>query len=189
MNQDDHQPKPVTLNTCLTVLYWIAQIWAMPLEMWLRSRFGQRYIDLWFLGGLCWASLFSQLRDPNGDAVRVQAFCWVTVGLALIHRMQAVARDRRGQTEHSQYDGLSHLSRLGLSEEFAKELLEPMLGFVIGMFTLLWHLGLGQYLVGAAIAIFVKRGMITDIWRKREIAMNDAIAEQQYLAESIRRRR
>lgn len=87
------------------------QVIAMPGEVLIRRKFGERYLDplmvlLGFAGIFILGASGSLLS--RGTANSLFLFAFLYLGLAVLHRLAILHRDLKGQTWHSQSAGLSY---------------------------------------------------------------------------------
>ena len=95
------------LTYVYAVVILIVQVVAMPGEVLLRRRFGERYLDpmmvlLGFVG------IFVLGAGGIGESdYSVIVFAFVYIVVAILHRLAIFHRDLKGETWHSQSSGLS----------------------------------------------------------------------------------
>ena len=169
------------------VLVFIARVLASPVEVILRRRFGSKYFSFPTVGALfavpMWM-LFYPREDPKA--------IWVFWGLFLVMqaraRLESVRMVAKGDIVHTRYNGQPRLSSIlkRTSELKIKAVIEPLLVFLAGVFLCSVSLPLGSYLMVAAFCLGLNHSIMSSVERARALEMNDALIEQEVLAERFR---
>lgn len=165
--------------------------WAVSVVIFLRRGFGARYLGaqgaMVLLIVPMFMIFFSQQHDP-------WPLCWFLGAYLLMWvcaRIGAARRHSMGDSTHSYYSGWPRLMRIFrfLSESTVKQFVEPPLVALIGFWIGGHNLPLGTYWVVAAVCMAV--GSLQDemALRQRVTDMNDAVSEQQLIAEQFRKMR
>jgi hypothetical protein len=168
----------------------VGEAWAISVEVFLRSRFGSRYIGA--KGAIVvlivpFFIMFWKGHDPRP----LLCFLVAYLGLCVLTRIGGLVRRMRGEGDHSRYSGWPRLCRAfpWLSEVAVKTYVEPC--FVLGVAGLVgnWNPPLAAYLgIGALCLLMNVLGNETWI-RQRAMDINDAVYEQQSVAERFREMR
>lgn len=130
MNQNDNQQPMVleengrlTIHSILDQMRWmhgifflIMQTFALTVEVFLRRKFGERYLDTTMVmlgyGLLTLTSLFfGQTHDFTGEgpnSLPLLVFAQAYLCVALMHKVETFHRNMKGERWHSQSEGLSH---------------------------------------------------------------------------------
>lgn len=189
------QQKPSSLQTFrgnMNLVMWIIRIWAVSLEMFLHRNLGERYLGLQAGLALLLMSFYS-LYWQGYDA---RAFIWFMVlylAMWVKARWENSAARRRGEVYHSRYTGWPSVvgPKTKFSERTAKRYVEP--GFVLAFGLTLrgfWgEMPLGTYLVIGSVFLFLSVQLSATVTRAQEMDLNDAVIEQEYIAEQFRETR
>ncbi len=191
---NDRPPGPIEHTKA--VLSWIAfaaGVLAVSVEVFLhRSRtFGERYLGMQAAAvmlvvlfyGACW---------EGHDVSPLLGFLLAYLFMCFVVRIGGlIERRRTGVWEHSLYNGFPRILRLmpWLGEHRAKLYVEPMLVFLVGVFTMPLNEPLGGYLILASMGLLLSVNLTVGYERTRAMDMNDAAIEQRDLAERFRERR
>lgn len=186
-----HEPPPLTysqkLHRMAMLVQWLCRMWTAPVEVWLRKGFGDKYFGAPAAFAVLAVPLFATFF-PESNIAPLVAFWWGYFVMLLYARVEMFRRWRRGEVEHTQYNGYSRLHRFfpRMSEQKMKGLVEPMVLIATGAACLTFSPALGAYLMtaGWAMAVSVRIMEIQD--RERVLALTDAAFEQRQLAESFR---
>ena len=160
---------------------------AVSIELFLRRDFGGRYIGAQavvaavLIPGYC-------LAWSRSDAFPMICFYFLFLGAAIAKAIRAYLRMRRGQSDHTRYSGRPNVLAAfpRLSEDKAKKYVEPMLVFTAGLLLLELTPALAVYLCVAAACLHVSAWETEKWMRRRALDMNDAVHEQQDIAERFR---
>ncbi len=169
------------------LVLFVAQAICAPVVVFLRSGFGINYFGLPALAGffavLLWPGFWPD-RDPSA----MLTFWLLYLVMQTVARVGSVRSMKRGENVHSRYNGWPRLAQIfpRLSETTIKVTLEPALVFASGIALSSIDTPLGTYLVVAAVALFLTESTIESVSRARVRALNDALIEQQQLAERFR---
>ncbi len=122
------------------------------------------------------------------NAFPVICFYFLFLGAAVAKAIRAYLRMRRGQSDHTRYSGRPNVLTTfpRLSEDKAKKYVEPLFVFTAGL--LLVHLtpALALYLCVGAACVHLSAWETEKWMRTRALDMNDAVYEQQDIAERFR---
>lgn len=190
VNHDQNISGPDRLRDVAGWVAFLAGTLATSVEVFLhRSRsFGQRYFGLQAAAVILVVPLFS-LFWAGHDLVPLMYFLGAYLFMCLIARLCGFVRHRRGNPrEHSRYTGYPRLLRIlpWFSEHTVKVLIEPMIVFFTGVFTLGANEPLGGYFMLAAVGLFFSVNLSCNLDRVRALDMHDAAIEQQIVAERFR---
>jgi hypothetical protein len=189
MNEPDRPFALPDFEQSANLAMLLAQTWSFSLEVFLRCRFGSRYIGLQGLLVLPLIVVFC-LWWPPEECGPLFLFLLAYLALCFCHRMATLWRRRNGEANHSRYTGAPLLLKptRRLTEETIKQYVEPI--FVAGLGCLLGPSSapLGAYLlVGAAMMFFTVRHSIHwTAMRTRDL--HDNLIEQQCVAADFRSR-
>ena len=171
-------------------LQFIAESWAVSVEVFIRREFGWNYIGAKGAAVLLLVPMF-MLLWPEHDLRPLLWFLMAYLMMCVIARVQAFRRRSRGDANHSYYSGWPWAMGIfrGCSEVTVKQWFEPLLvgsvAFLIGEN----NVPLAAYLLGAAVCLFMSVFTREQSVRQRAAAMNDAVIEQQIVAERFREMR
>ncbi len=163
------------------------EAWAISVEVFLRTGFGARYIGAKGAVVLLMAPmslLFFQDQDPR-------PLLWFLVAylvMVVIARIDSLRRRSRGDTTHSFYSGWPRLMKIfpRCSEVTVKKYVEPLFVGIVGVAIGNHNVPLAMYLLMAAICLFVSVFSSEEVLRRRVAEMNDAVNEQEIIAERFR---
>jgi hypothetical protein len=159
------------------LMFWALAIFSFPIEVLTRTRFGQRYFGrmeavLSILAG--WAFGLS-VQYNIIPLLQYVTFAYpILVG---IHRWRAVARDRRGDFEHSFFDGLPWLYRCfpRLTCRQLRSRVEPVMMVAICILTGIGCPALGQFLVLCSICCIFKTAIVNGVYDRSDLDLRDAM--------------
>jgi hypothetical protein len=186
-NQGEAPKEPFQdLRTGLNWIAFISRTGAVTVEVFLHSRFGERYIAMEAVAALVLIPVFG-LFWPDSDVLPLMQFMGVYLFMCLMARIGVTARRLRGNGEHSRYTGYPHLVRMfGLPEVAVKRFVEPIVVAFAGAVANPLNEPLGGYLMFAAVCLFISTNL-DDMWtRTRAIDVHDAVIEQQMAARRFR---
>lgn len=169
------------------ILAFIVECFAITVILFLRRRFGQRYVGIQAVAGILLILFFCGLC-PRYDARPMMLFLIAYIKAFFYARSGVLYRGWRGNTEHSRYNGWPWLMCIFRSfrETTVKQFIEPPLVLVTGCLFCKLSEPLGAYLIIAAICLFASTS-ISNAWnRHRLLELNDAVIEQRQLAERFR---
>lgn len=171
----------LTFNGWLIV---IVEAFSFSVEAFLRRGFGCRYIDRQAALAPMLMSLFVVLSPPDDQAPML---CFLLAYLVMAAWQWTLARWRllRGDDEHSRYSGWPRCLRAHLAhrEHRIKKYFEPFAVICISGLIGEHSPCMAAYLAVSAACLFVS-GQRAEGWmRRRVIDMNDAVVEQQHVAE------
>jgi len=188
-NQQSPAPlDPTNVSLALNKLAWqLTQTGATSVEVFLHTRFGSRYLGLYAWTPLMAIPFVGSLSRPE-DFGPAFVFTLMYLFLLLCHYLDIWLRCRRGDREHSRYNGRpSWIGSLGSTHERGMKLyVEPVLVMGIGLLVLGYNGPLGGYLIFAGLCLAITNNTI-DRWdRQQAMDMHDAVIDQQQRAERFR---
>lgn len=171
----------------LNIVLLFLRAWATSLEVFLHRDFGARYLGLQaamvivLIPLYCTACAGEDIRPMFGLLAAYFAMC-------VVNRLSSLGRNAQVAANHSFYTGYPRLMRVlpWLSEMTVKKFAEPLLVFVAGVFVCAVSPALGVYLILGAFALMGSVMAVEDAQRLRAVEMNDAVIEQQIVAERFR---
>lgn len=181
-----------------TLVIWSC-VGSLPAEVFLHKGMGRRNLGLNAAFAVCQMIAFICLfgfyfvngpeqgqpyYDPTPLCFYLLFFMFGLVGA----RFTIWRRERRGEIEHSRYNGFPHLlpQRLARFERSFKLIVEPTLVLILGLKVWNWNMPLGFYLCFNAFCLCW--GTLVN-WRcegRRSLDMRDAMIEQRMHAQSLR---
>jgi hypothetical protein len=182
-----HQGPFQSARGAMNLVAFIVQSGAVTAEVFLHSRFGERYIGGQAAAALVLIPCFGMLF-PQHDIRPLFYFLGSFLVMCFLQRMDIMRRLRRGDREHSMYNGFPRLLRRsrGDREQSVKEMLEPVLVFVAGSLLLETNQPLGFYLLFAAFCLMSSNRLIRDADERRLADLHDALFEQRQTMERLR---
>ncbi len=174
-------------QTGANILVFVARVLATPLEVCLRRNFGTRYFGFQALGALVaiglWASMW-----PGTDGRPVVWFWWFVVLMFLRARRESIRLSGKGASIHTRYNGWPRLAAVfkRMPEAKIKASVEPVVSGIAGLALLTVSEALGSLLIVSAIALGMVQSTIEAVEQARASELNDALIEQQTLAERFR---
>lgn len=194
-SQDNHgQAKPGGMiedaKQALAFLLFASQVITSPIEPILRTGFGRRYFGLPSFFGLFALPLW-MLFWPEQDSRPIWGLWCLFIVMQLYARIQCVLMGRQGQLIHTRYNGFPRLGFIlrRTHERILKGNCEPMLVMGVGLFVMNSSPPLGSYLFTAGICLAINLLVLDALERARVMDMNDALIEQESLAERLREQR
>jgi hypothetical protein len=166
---------------------FLVYVWAVAVEVFLHRRFGERY-----LGGQAAAVL---LLIPlyclgwQGYNLQPMFQLWVAYLLmCLLHRVDGLVARWRGERGHSYYTGWPHAIWLlrWMNEVTIKRLIEPLLLLGGGYLLRQENAPLGTFLMIGGACLFLSVTLAEQQERARTLDLNDAVIDQQQVAERFR---
>lgn len=174
-----------------TVSWWLflARVGAVSVEVFLHKRFGSQYCRLQAFMVVPLAMIYGCLWNYNGyDIGPLVYFLGAYFGALVISQIGVFKRLRRGDQEHSYYNGypwLLHESRAGYEKQ-VKLWLEPLMVVMIGYVVNDRNQPLGVYLMLAGCGLFLTNWLIHRWQRRQVVDLQDAVFEQRQTAGSFR---
>jgi len=170
-------------NVSYTVLF--LQTGAVSLEVFLHSRFGERYLGLQAALAVLLIILFQSVIYPEAENAPMHAFLPAYLIMCVVARIGMFWRRWFGkELVHSQYTGKPHLSRIfkKISEATIKKI-EPVLVFILG-----WAVpgGLGAYLMLSSVCLLFSVLISLAHDRQRILDLRDSSLDQLDIAEKFR---
>ncbi len=164
----------------VNLLVFVVRMGAVSVEVFLRRRFGARYVGLQGAAAAMMI-LLSGCLWPGKDLRPLIGFLGAYLFMCLCVRIDALRRQARGDSEHSRYNGWPRLLRWSAAnrEQAIKLVVEPIFVALIATLIFQRNQPLGAYLLFAAACLFLS-GWIDAMWdRHRAMNLRDAIFEQQ----------
>ena len=185
-SQNQSQPNGQAANPdILGLVYLAANVLATTVAVFIRRGFGKE--------ALAFNSLIALILLYVLSASEGRGFL-VFAGLFLVaqiwRRIETLRLLRRGAILHSRYPGFPYWAMkvpFVKSERVAKELVEPVFCFTIGLLLCPVSVGVGGYLVLCGIGFIVRHGIDDALSRKRIERMQDATIEHQWYSDQMRR--
>jgi hypothetical protein len=184
---DNQQPLNIDGRQAVNWLQFAVESWAISVEVFLRREFGWNYIGA--KGALVLLLIpvflmFWQGHDPR-------PLLWFLVAylvMCAVARAQAWRRRSRGDGNHSYYSGWPRLMKTfrGCSEVTVKQWIEPLFVGIVAALIGNHNVPLAAYLLGAAVCLLMSVFSKEESMRRRVMAMNDAVNEQEIIAERFR---
>mgnify|MGYP003628288186 CR=1 FL=1 len=171
---------------------FVVQTWATSIEVFIRGGFGARYLGLQAAAVLVLAPLWCMFKQvQNVDELGLWLFYYLMA--CFCHRQGIRAREKRGEVWHSYYNGFPVLMKflpwMKCSEVTFKRTMEPLLIIGLGCLLIPNDEPLGLYIVIGGICM----AFLANAWsvqnQTRLYDLNDAVIDQQGLAEDFRNRR
>ncbi len=170
---------------------FICRAWATSLAVFLHRDIGDRYLG-WNAAAVLLLVPLYLLGWKGYDSEPMLLFLLAYTGLCCLARAGAVARRVRGEQFHSLYTGWPRFlgPKAKISELAMKKFWEPAVTFALG-----WAVRegidapLGTYLMlgGICLSITVRTSCAVD--DKQALDLNDAVIEQEMIAERFREMR
>lgn len=186
---ENNQEHPLQrMKTAAHVTLFVARAMATPLELCLRREFGRNYFGFQALAAfilvpvcIAWWPGYS----PNG----LVGLWYVMLFMLVRARFETMRLIKQGKSGHSYYNGYPRLAAIfrKKSEVEIKGLYEPALGLVAGGLIANLDEPLGYFLIASAFALFLSQGVIEAVEQARAEQLNDALIDQQQLAERFRK--
>jgi hypothetical protein len=169
------------------ILVFVARMFASPLEACLRREFGPKYFGFAAFGSLVLLPLWMAFwPDKSSDALN----CFSVLVLFMFARARAESSRmlRNGANVHTRYNGWPRLSRWfpRMSEAKVKSKVEPAFCFIAGIFLMYLSEPLGSFVLVATVGLVLSQSTIESVERARVMELNDAMIEQQSIAERFR---
>jgi hypothetical protein len=160
---------------------------AISLEVFMHRDFGGRFISQQALVAAFLIPGYSLFWDER-SLVPMACFYLLFVVFAVINAIRAYRRMRRGQSSHSRYSGRPKVLKAfpRLSEEKAKAYIEPLLALGVGLILLDVNQPFSVFLCFAGTCMHISARETERSMRRRAMDMNDAVCEQQDVAERFR---
>ena len=189
-NQQSPPMNPANVSLFFNRVTWqVMQTGVTSVEVFLHRRFGERYLGLY-----AWTPLiaipFPSLFFPPEDFGPPFVFMLMYLVLLLLDYLEIWRRCRRGDREHSRYNGEPMwFGSFGITHERSVKLyVEPLLVLGIGAAVLGYNVPLGGYLIFAGFSLAATNQKI-DWWDRQQVVdMHDAVMDQQQRAERFRSR-
>lgn len=164
-----------------------ARVVASPLEVILRKSFGSKYFGIPSAIALFAVPAWT-LFWPDESPAGIWALWIVFVLMQLRARLESARMVAKGEVIHTRYNGWPRLAAIfkRMPEQKIKAGLEPVVVFVAGALLMSVSQPLGSYLMVAAFSLGFNHGVIESVERAQALEMNDALIEQQAMAERFR---
>lgn len=187
MNPQQGDSRMERLKNAIGWIAFISGTLAVSVEVFLHRRLGARYLGLQAAAVILLVPLYSLFWEGH-DVAPLAQFLAVYLVMCFFHRIGNAARSRRGGAqEHTRYTGYPRLMRLlpRTSERTVKLVIEPIIVFLVGTFTLPASEPLGSYLMLASAGLIVSTHLSAGYERTRALDMHDASIDQRQLAEDF----
>jgi len=159
----------------------------LSVEVFLHNHFGRRYVGCGALG--VFVIIFFGFLFPGQDVRGLFAFLLVYIVFWLMACLEVLIRCWRGKdATHSHYNGYPYLFRKVLRgwNEINVKYAESVVLILFGCFACPLSFPFGVYLIVASFFALVRNYNIASEQRTRAIDLNDAVIEQQLVAEQFR---
>lgn len=188
MSEQKHSGPIERVATFAFLFVLLVQSMSVSLEVFLRGKMGSRSIGIRGALALLLIPLWT-VAWPQDDPRPLLAFWLCFGGACLAHGVAMAVRFRNGEATHSRYSGLPHLKRLVpfLGETTVKRVVEPAVSMLAGSLVCEWSEPLGSYLIFAGLCLLLSAGVTEAMLNARTRDLNDALVDQQTLAERLRR--
>ncbi len=189
MNQQQPQP-PNMMQDAQSMLGWLMLLccsYSTAMEVFLHRNMGERYLHFQAVGVLLLVplhTLFLKTRDPSLTAW----FLLFYLLACFAQRCNMWARRKRGQFEHSQYNGFPLLMgpKATISEHATKTWVEPLLVAVFGWLMTHADQAFGSFIITCGAAMCLKNLMGRQLREAETTDMRDSLIEQQQRANRFR---
>ncbi|MBL9081602.1 MAG: hypothetical protein JNK76_07335 [Planctomycetales bacterium] len=186
-----NQDGPITNEGLLHAALFVCRGFATSLEVFLHRGLGSRYLGLQAAAVLVLVPLFGCAWEGH-DLTALLLFLPAYLVMCLVARGDMLRRRLRGEHCHTQYSGWPRLLKPGarMTELGCKQFCEPLLAFAAGF--VVYQLNerpFGGYLMFSAVCLAISTNVDVALDRLRAENMNDAVIEQELLAERFRRMR
>jgi hypothetical protein len=164
-----------------------ARVVASPVEVILRKNFGSKYFGIPSAIALFAVPAWT-LFWPGESPVGMWALWILFVLMQLRARLESVRMVAKGDVVHTRYNGWPRLASVfkRMSEQKIKAGLEPVVVFLVGALLMQVSQPLGSYLMVAAFSLGFNHSVIEGVERAKAMELNDALIEQQAMAERFR---
>jgi len=184
-NQDNRDSWQVSHSDALGALYLASNTLATSMAVFIRQGFGKE--------ALAWNSVFAfllllVLAGHQGPAFTLLLFSFIAA--QIWRRIETFRNARKGIVVHSYYAGFPYLAMkvpFVKDEQFARNVVEPVMCFLTGMVLLPVSAGLGGYVMACGVAFIVRRGIESLVLHQRLQRMQDAKIEHEWYADQLRR--
>jgi len=171
------------------VVTWVMEALATSVAVFLHYDFGKRYFGSQAALVLLIVPLFA-LFFPHDNVGPLFGFVVVYFCAVALHR----GRRLTGRTKwagHSYYNGRPRLADLQptWNESFIKRIIEPIFVISVGYGISRVNVPLGSYVAVAGFCLFFMESLNATLLADRAMDLNDAVLEQQHLAERFRQTR
>lgn len=186
MSNVQNQPNGQSANVDgFGLIYLAANVLATSVAVFIRRGFGKEALAL---NSLLAFVLLILLSASEGRAFLLFAVAFLFA--QIWRRIETFRLIRRGVILHTRYPGYPYWAMkmpFVKTEHRAKELIEPVFCFIIGILLCPFSVGIGGYLVLCGIGFIVRYGIDDALARKRIERMQDATIEHQWYSDQIRR--
>lgn len=164
--------------------------WATSLEVFLHKGMGHRYHGLQAAAVLLLVPFYS-LAWSEYDLRPLMCFLGAYVVMCLVTRVDGLLRRSRGMQQHSFYSGWPRLmgQKCRIDEVAFKRFVEPVFALLAGYGLRQIDPPLGTYLMIGGVCMFLTVSAGQTVERARAVDMNDAVIEQEWIAERFREMR
>jgi hypothetical protein len=187
-NHSQHQEPFQGIRNGFNLMAFVAQTGAVSVEVFLHRRFGGRYIGLQGAAAVFLIPCFG-LLFPHEDIRPLFYFLAAYLLMCSVARVGIARRNRRGDREHSRYNGWPGMLRRSRAhrEQFIKEKAEPIFTVLVAFLVLGSSRPLGCYLMFAAFCLMVSNRMMGAHEEQLTADMHDALFEQQQAMARLRK--
>lgn len=185
------QDGPVTNEGLFNAALFVCRAYATSLEVFLHRGLGSQYLGLQAAAVLILVPLFGCAWEGH-DLTVLLLFIPAYLVMCIIARIDMFRRWRRGEYCHTQYSGWPRLmtAKATMTELACKQYVEPLLVFALGYCVLqMGERPFGGYLMFSAVCLAISTNIDVVVDRMRAAKMNDAVIEQELVAERFRKMR
>lgn len=169
------------------IFAFLAWVWGTSLQVFIRKNMGRRYLGWNAIFVFALIPCFSLLWPPQ-DTGALYLFLGAYMFMAAYRRMQSLRVD--ALSEHSYYTGFPTTMKKGpnMDEVSYKLYSEPILVVIIGAMVTLFSKPLGWYIIFGGFALLIQASISKQLTDAEIMDTNDAMLDQQIVAEQFRRR-
>ncbi|MBX9653852.1 hypothetical protein K2Y11_09585 [bacterium] len=175
------------MNAIEAVFNLVIGAGAVSGEVFLHRRFGKRYLGTQAFAVFLVVPIFAMFF-PQDNPELLMSFLPVYLGMVILARLGIWWRHRKRDIEHSYYNGWPIFLRSSAirNEYFCKQVLEPGLILAIAVWIAEWNRLFACYLLFVTFCLVFNNLRMRDQEQKRVMDVDDAIIQQQQLAERLR---
>jgi hypothetical protein len=184
------------LRVLLSLCELVATFTALPVQVFLHRRFGERYLNVaTIMLAAIYLALFSTIAGLLGfmsansalGFFLLHGFATLFLLVTFAHWLAILWRSRKGERWHSYSAGLPlpFWRFLPVREETVVLYVEPALVFLLGFLFRLFATSFGEFLVLAGASLFVKGQLLRWRMRQRVLDVIDGQIEQAHLAAAL----
>lgn len=196
MNEPTQDRSRMSFDDAFGILWFFVfaiHCWAAVMHLLLRvpGTCGKDYFGIMAFCGWLWLLVYTQVFFPQAPgAIYVWYIFLGLLPLLIVHRIAAMRARRKGLSVHSHYIGKSWTECLFpfLKPSTCKPAMELVVCVLAGFGLMTLSLALGTFILFGGFASAFQMDLIEARDRRKIDAMEDAIIEQEYLAEALQER-